>query len=69
MAPRRGGRFWQQLKGRFRRDGKADRNGDVRAEASEEGEKRRTRGTAQARLMQVRRRVAAAGRQLIAPYS
>jgi hypothetical protein len=38
MAPRRSGRFWQQLKGRFRRDGKADRNGDVRGEASEEAE-------------------------------
>jgi len=32
---RRGG-FWQQLKGRFRRDGKSDRNGDLRAEAEEE---------------------------------
>jgi hypothetical protein len=38
MAPGRGGRFWQQLKGRFRRDGKADRNGDVRGEAPEEDE-------------------------------
>jgi glycerol-3-phosphate acyltransferase PlsX len=38
MAPGRGGRFWQQLKGRFRRDGKADRNGDVRGEAPEESE-------------------------------
>jgi glycerol-3-phosphate acyltransferase PlsX len=36
MAPRRGGRFWQQLKGRFRRDGKADRNGEVRSEGTEE---------------------------------
>jgi len=37
MAPRHGGgRFWQQLKGRFRRDGKADRNGEVRGEATEE---------------------------------
>ena len=32
---RRGG-FWQQLKGRFRRDGKTDRNGDLRGEAEEE---------------------------------
>ena len=32
--PRRN-RFWQQLKGRFRRDGKADRNGDARGEADE----------------------------------
>ena len=38
MAPRRGGRFWQQLKGRFRRDGKADRNGDARGEAPEEAD-------------------------------
>ena len=38
MAQGRGGRFWQQLKGRFRRDGKADRNGDVRGEAPEESE-------------------------------
>jgi phosphate acyltransferase len=43
-ATRRGGHFWQQLKGRFRRDGKADRNGDARSEdaedksASEEGD-------------------------------
>lgn len=29
---RRGG-FWQQLKGRFRRDGRADRSGDARGEA------------------------------------
>ena len=32
---RRGG-FWEQLKGRFRRDGKADRNGDTRGEAEAE---------------------------------
>jgi len=32
--PRRN-RFWQQLKGRFRRDGKGDRNGDARGEAAE----------------------------------
>ena len=32
---RRGG-FWQQLKGRFRRDAKADRNGDARGEAEEQ---------------------------------
>jgi len=38
MAQGRGGRFWQQLKGRFRRDGKADRNGDARAEGPEEAE-------------------------------
>ena len=38
IPPGRGGRFWQQLKGRFRRDGKPDRNGDVRGEASEEDE-------------------------------
>ncbi len=44
---RRGGRFWQQLKGRFRRDGKADRIGDVRDEESpdtpapDEGEPRK----------------------------
>jgi glycerol-3-phosphate acyltransferase PlsX len=35
-VPRPGGRFWQQLKGRFRRDGKADRNGDVRGESTED---------------------------------
>ena len=35
-VPQRGGRFWQHLKGRFRRDGKADRNGDVRGEAAED---------------------------------
>jgi phosphate acyltransferase len=35
-VPRRGGRFWQQLKGRFRRDGKADRNGDTRGENTED---------------------------------
>ncbi|HUE38541.1 MAG TPA: phosphate acyltransferase PlsX [Candidatus Binatia bacterium] len=34
-SPRRT-RFWQQLKGRFRRDGKADRNGDARTEGPEE---------------------------------
>lgn len=32
---KRHGGFWQQLKGRFRRDGKADRNGDARGEAEE----------------------------------
>jgi glycerol-3-phosphate acyltransferase PlsX len=31
-APARRGHFWQQLKGRFRRDGRADRNGDARAD-------------------------------------
>src|SRR5262249_3268760 len=36
-VPRRGGRFWQQLKGRFRRDGRADRNGDTRGEDTEDG--------------------------------
>ncbi len=35
-VPRGGGRFWQQLKGRFRRDGKADRNGDARGEGAED---------------------------------
>jgi phosphate acyltransferase len=35
-VPRRSGRFWQQLKGRFRRDGKADRNGEVPDEATED---------------------------------
>lgn len=33
---RGGGHFWQQLKGRFRRDGKADRNGDARGDNVEE---------------------------------
>lgn len=33
---RRGSGFWQNLKGRFRRDGKADRNGDVAGEAENE---------------------------------
>ena len=28
--------FWQQLKGRFRRDGKADRNGEAPGEVEEE---------------------------------
>jgi glycerol-3-phosphate acyltransferase PlsX len=32
---RRGG-LWQQLKGRFRRDGKSDRNGDARGEDTED---------------------------------
>jgi glycerol-3-phosphate acyltransferase PlsX len=31
-APRRGGRFWQNLKGRFRRDGKVDRGGEAAEE-------------------------------------
>ncbi len=35
-GPRRGGRFWQQLKGRFLRDGKADRSGDARGESAED---------------------------------
>jgi phosphate acyltransferase len=35
-VPQRGGRFWQHLKGRFRRDGKADRNGDARGEAADD---------------------------------
>jgi glycerol-3-phosphate acyltransferase PlsX len=35
-VPQRGGRFWQHLKGRFRRDGKADRNGDARGEPAED---------------------------------
>jgi phosphate acyltransferase len=35
-VPQRGGRFWQHLKGRFRRDGKADRNGDARDEAADD---------------------------------
>jgi glycerol-3-phosphate acyltransferase PlsX len=35
-GPSRRGRFWQQLKGRFRRDGRSDRNGDARGEAAEE---------------------------------
>ena len=34
----RRGRLWQQLKVRFRRDGRADRNGDVRGEGGEEPE-------------------------------
>jgi len=33
---RRGSGFWQNLKGRFRRDGKADRNGDVASETENE---------------------------------
>jgi len=33
---RRGAGFWQNLKGRFRRDGKADRNGDAGGEAEKE---------------------------------
>ena len=37
-GPTRRGRFWQQLKGRFRRDGRADRNGDARGEGGEEPE-------------------------------
>jgi hypothetical protein len=37
-VPRHGGRFWQQLTGRFRRDGKADRNGDARGEATEDND-------------------------------
>jgi len=32
--------FWQQLKGRFRRDGKADRDGEARGEAAEEDAER-----------------------------
>src|SRR5439155_7545816 len=34
----RRGRLWQQLKVRFRRDGRADRNGDARGEGGEERE-------------------------------
>jgi glycerol-3-phosphate acyltransferase PlsX len=33
---RRGSGFWQNLKGRFRRDGKADRNGDAASETENE---------------------------------
>jgi glycerol-3-phosphate acyltransferase PlsX len=40
-APRRN-RFWQQLKGRFRRDGRADRNGDARGEGAEPPEESET---------------------------
>ncbi|HSD10823.1 MAG TPA: phosphate acyltransferase PlsX [Candidatus Binatia bacterium] len=39
-VPRRSGRFWQHLKGRFRRDGKVERGGEVAEESGvpEEGE-------------------------------